>query len=322
MGVHTVVVTGSSGMIGTALCERLVDSGYDVVGVDREANRWSRRIDSLTIRCDLVDRNVLRRLPPSPDVVVHLAANARVYESVEDVSLAEENISTTAGILEYVRRNDARLLLASSREVYGNGSARPQPESKLAIDGCESPYAASKIAGEALVQAHVNSLGLRAAVLRFSNVYGRYDDTDRVIPTFIARALDNLELTIYGPDKLLDFTYLDDCIDGIVRTIERFDAACGRTMNIASGTGHSLQEVATAIVEHTDSASTVRTAESRPGEVERFEADIRLARDVLGYQPTYSLQDGLQRAIDFYRSHPALLDDLLTEGTMATAPER
>ena len=296
-----VLVTGSSGTIGTRLCERLLREGYHVTGVDRLPNRWNSQVDSLTIVGDLCHEETVGSLPDSPDAVVHLAANARVHNLVLDPLLACENVRSTFAALEFCRRNSIkRFLFASSREVYGNVNGMKRCEDETHVDTCESPYTASKFSGEALASAYERCYGIRCIVTRFSNVYGMYDASDRLIPLFIKRARQNRDLVVYGPNKILDFTHVDDTVEGIYRCIQRFDCLSEKTFNIATGRGTSITAVAEMIKERVGSASPIVLRDNRAGEVVQFVADVSAAREHLGYEPSVTIEEGLSKALAWY----------------------
>jgi UDP-glucose 4-epimerase len=310
MPPSSVVVTGSSGTVGTALVERLLDAGIAVTGLDTIPNQWSDRVDDVTVQADLREAAPRPKLPDDPDLVVHFAAHARVHRLVKNPTLARENFDMTFNILEYARDVGADVVFSSSREVYGNNNQLVYDETDTYIDECESPYTASKVGGEALVKSYQNCYDISSCILRFSNVYGRYDGSDRVVPLFIAQAHDDQDLTVYGDNKVLDFTYLDDCVDGVMRVITSFNKAKGTTFNIASGEGTSLLELAQAVTEQVPCDSTVHVEPDRTGEIARYVADISKAQKVLGYEPEHSLQSGLERTIEWYRERPALIDDI------------
>jgi len=138
--------------------------------------------------------------------------------------------------------------------------------------------------------------------LRFSNVYGRYDLSDRVLPVFIAQAMIDKDLTVFGGDKILDFTYIDDCVAGIRSAITNFHKAQATTFNIASGTGTSLVELAEAIVSELGAKSNIHVRSSRTGEIRRYVADIAKAEKVLGYRPKVDFETGMMRTIKWYTS--------------------
>jgi UDP-glucose 4-epimerase len=306
-----VLVTGSSGMIGTALVERLLAEGVDVRGVDRCPNRWSDAVDAVTDRIDLLDPDAEDRLPADANTVVHLAAHSRVRDLVEEPTDATENLQTLSTVLEYARRNDADLLFTSSREVYGDQGRTVYAESDAGVRDAKNPYGASKVGGEALVTSYGECYDLRTCTLRLSNVYGRYDNYNRVIPVFVALADRGEDLTVYGGDKLLDFLYLDDCVDALTCAMERIDAAQGEVMNVGSGRGHSLLHLAELIVDRVGADVAVTVDDDRSGEVDRFVADVDRAQRLLGFEPTHSLLEGLDETVAWYRNRPDLLDDIV-----------
>lgn len=277
--MNKILITGSSGTIGTRLAEYLLKQGHQVIGFDRKPNRWNQRIQDLTITGDLCQPEDKPHLPDTCDVVIHLAANARVYNLVVDPQLAFENIKSTFSILEYCRqKNIPQIIFASSREVYGNNLNQIQVDEKqIAIDSCESPYTASKISGEALVEAYRRCYGLKAIILRFSNVYGKYDLSDRIIPHYLRTALKGDNMVVYGLNKQLDFTYIDDTIQGISLCLERFKDVANQTFNIASGQGTPLVEVAQLIIDRLNSSSKVLVKDNRIGEILHYTADIQKA---------------------------------------------
>lgn len=297
-----LLVTGCSGTIGTRLCERLLEQGHEVIGLDWEPCKWSKRIESLRIDADLRDRKSIEKIPSGIDMVVHLAANARVYELVEHPERACDNFVTTFHALEYARNNDVKkFMFASSRETYGNIPAQAYEEHMAKIENCESPYTASKIGGEALVHSYEACYDIDYINFRFSNVYGMYDDSIRVVPLFIRQAKSNETMRVFGKDKCLDFTYIDDCVSGIIAGIEKFDEAKNDTYNLAYGNGTTLKYLAETVRELLESNSEIVMQDSRPGEVIRYIADISKAKRVLGYDPQTSFDEGIRKAVEWYK---------------------
>lgn len=307
----SVLVTGSSGTVGTALTSSLLNRGYDVTGVDVRPNPWLDAVEARTRVLDLTNEDASAALPDDVDIVIHLAANARVHKLVQNPELARENFNTTFNVLEYARDVGADFVFASSREVYGNSNQMIYEETDTYVDKCESPYTASKVGGEALVKSYENCYNMEACIVRFSNVYGKYDASNRVIPLFIAQANCGEDLTVYGDTKVLDFTYIDDCVSGILRVIKQFNKSAGTTFNIASGQGTSLVEVAEAVVDRIDSDVAITTEPNRTGEVGRYVADISKAKQVLDYDPTHSLYKGIDMTVDWYSHRGDLLDRVL-----------
>lgn len=298
-----ILVTGSSGTIGTALTIRLCELGYTVIPVDIRASIWDRAIDKRTIRFDLRKPIPTKRFGTCPDLVIHLAANARVHELVRHPEKGLENYLMTHNILEYARRVGCpRVLFSSSREVYGDiVGGKKRGERFVTPDLTLSPYTASKLGSEGLVHAYAACYGIAPVIVRFSNVYGRYDVSERVVPLSIYNALHNRDITVYGQEKQLDFTWIDDAISGVVRIVKRFEAVTGLTFNIASGKGERIVDLANAVIALTHSQSRVRLSTKRTGEIARFIADISLAKRKLGYRPKVNLQTGLKRTAAWYQ---------------------
>ncbi len=299
-----VVVTGSSGTIGTRLCEYLfTQKQFHIIPVDWKKNPWNNEINQRTVRVDL--RNsaaTFKKLPKQADQVIHLASNARVYDLVKEPKLACDNMLTTFNVLEYARHRAQGIIFASSREVYGGTSDYVHAEQKVDIRMCENSYAASKLAGEAMVWSYFRSYHLPFIIYRFANVYGMYDVSNRVIPFFLQKLSKNLPISIYGKDKLLDFTYIDDTIHGLTLGMNRFSKVCNNAYNIASGAGVRIVNLAHDLKNRLNSRSKISITDNRTGEMVRFVADIRLAKKRLGYRPLVTMRDGLDRSVEWYRS--------------------
>jgi len=282
----------------------LLTEGYSVTGADIRPNPWSRKINELTIIADLCKTSDLEELPVDIDMVIHLAANARVYDLVLHPEQARENFEMLFNILEFCRKNTiSGFLFSSSREVYGNSDNGTYSENDADIRNCENPYAASKIGGEALVYSYHQCYGIDFIITRFSNVYGMYDTSDRVIPLFIQRTRDDQDLIIYGKDKRLDFSFIDDTVAGIIRCIVKFTAVKNTTFNISSGRSVSILDVAYLVRKAMNGKNAIIIGENRAGEVMRSEVDISKAEELLGFVPEVSIEEGIERSIIWYREH-------------------
>lgn len=301
MSIKKILVTGSSGTVGTRLCEKLLEENYEIVGVDLNPNKWNDRINELTIIGDLRSKQTFENLPEDVDLMIHLAANARVYNLVIDPSLARDNFEMLFNTLEFCRKdNIKKFIFASSREVYGNSRQIIHTENEAYVRNCESPYTASKIGGEALVHAYQQCYGINFIITRFSNVYGMYDDSDRVIPLFIKLTKKNEDLIVYGKEKLLDFTYIDDTISGVLKCVENFDQVKNDVFNIASGEALSIIEVAQLIQKYTNNKNKIIIKENRTGEVVKFIADISKITQKLSYEPKTTIGEGIEKSIEWY----------------------
>lgn len=310
-----VLITGSSGQIGTNLALRLLQEGVKVFGVDRRPNSWTDKfpyaLQDLSARFVNFQGGIGGVSYPSDiRLVVHLAANAKVHQLVEEPWRAFDNIALTFNVLEFCRQSRVPIILASSREVYGDVHRYLTDESQTHLDYTESTYSASKIAGEALVYAYAKCYNLFYLVFRFSNVYGRYDNDlermERVIPLFIKKISRGEPVTIFGKEKILDFTYVDDCVQGLRLGIEKLlsGAVRNETINLAYGEGHTILEAAQHIAEELGRRPEFLVAPARVGEVTHYVADISKARRLLGYQPLVDLREGIRRAIAWSRAWP------------------
>jgi len=301
----TILLTGSSGTVGTALAQELVSRGYDVIPLDVKHSLWDEEIDRKTVFHDLrkpLPRQLLRRRK-KPDMIIHFAANARVHDLVARPRLACDNYLMTYNLLEYARQEKiTRILFSSSREVYGEsrvGERRKEDDTSLIK--IKAPYTASKFGSEALLHAYHECYGIKPVIVRLSNVYGRYDISERVIPLFIYCAVRNRDLIVFGKEKKLDFTYIDDCVDGLIQIVKRFDRVAGLTFNLSRGVGERIIDLAKMIVSHLDSGSKIKIGTKRVGEISSFVGNISLARTMLGYSPKVTLKEGLPINIEWHR---------------------
>ena len=294
------VVTGGCGFIGTNLVHTLVESGHQVKVMDWDPKNSSIVGVSITdIRDPLV-----HTLVQGADVVVHLAAESGVQPSVENPKLTDSiNVRGTLNMLEAcVDAGVKRFILASSGTVLGNADP---PFNEDMITQPTSPYGASKLAGEAYCNAFYHSYGLETVVLRFSNIYGPYAwHKNNLFVEFIKAATKEKPLYVYGDGyKTRDFLYVKDLVDAIILASTKPDIG-GEIFQIASGEettildfismmgGISLEEIAQE-VEYTHEPP-------RPGEAQRSYADISKARSMLGFEPTYSLYNGMTETFRWY----------------------
>jgi UDP-glucuronate 4-epimerase len=315
-----ILLTGSSGQIGTNLALRLVEEGHWVFGVDKRPNPWTREFE--TLLQDLAGhyppyRGGMNGVEwPEVDLVVHLAAHAKVHQLVRQPQRALENVMMTFNMLEYCRALELPFVFSSTREVYGDVHRFDgYGEATADFAYTESPYSASKIGSEALIYAYAKCYDLRYLVFRFSNVYGRFDNDlermERVLPLFMHQLSRNEPITVYGGEsKVLDFTYVEDCVDGIVRGIERLAArkVQNETINLAFGQGNTLVTAAELIGAELGVRPEITYKPSLRGEVTHYVADISKAHDLLDWQPETPLETGIPHAVRWFRewraTHP------------------
>ena len=302
-----VLITGSSGQIGTNVGLALLERGDRVLGIDKRDNTWTDKIE--TIKIDLAAASP-EELPANRkfDVVLHLAANAKVFELVEHPDRAMDNIKSLFTALDYCRQNECPIVFASSREVYGDIHRHVTEEASADFVVAESPYSASKIAGEALIYSYGQCYQLPYLVFRFSNVYGRYDNDidrlERVIPLFIDRIERGESIIVYGKEKVLDFTYVDDAVSGILAGIDALveRRVVGQTINLAYGHGSTLVDMVNIVSLALGKKPQVTYEPTRAGEVTRYVADITKARELLGYNPETPVSAGLIKAVEWGRA--------------------
>lgn len=314
-----VLITGSSGQIGTNLALRLLAEGHDVFGVDKRLNSWTDDfrylLQDLSGHYATMENGIGGVEYPASDVVVHLAAHAKVHQLVREPARALENMTMTFNVLEYCRQTKTPIIFSSSREVYGDVHRFQTEEASADFAYAESTYSASKIAGEALIYSYARCYGLPYIVFRFSNVYGRYDNDlgrmIRVIPLFTHRITRGEPITVFGGnDKVLDFTYVDDCVEGIMRGIGGLTggSVTNETINLAYGQGNTLVRVAELIGEATGKDPDITLAPPLLGEVTRYVADIGRARGLLDWEPSVPLDVGVARSVAWFEewraSHP------------------
>ena len=313
-----VLITGSSGQIGTNLALRLQADGHSVFGVDKRRNTWVDDhswylLQDLAGHYPAYPGGIGGVEYPQVDLVVHLAAHAKVHQLVAQPHRALENVVMTYNVLELARQQHLPIVFASSREVYGDIHRFEEYDESIAdFAYTESTYSASKISGEAFVYSFARCYGLTYMVFRFSNVYGRYDNDlqrmVRVIPLFTHQISRGEEITVFGGDeKTLDFTYIDDCVDGIARGVAALDEGrvVNETVNLASGQGNTLIRAAELIGGELGVKPEMLLAPSLLGEVTRYVADISKAKELLGWQPQTPLEVGIPRAVRWFKEHRA-----------------
>jgi UDP-glucose 4-epimerase len=283
------LVTGGAGFIGSHLVDALLARGEDSVIVldNLRRGRWEH-LDAhegddrlLRIEADIRDADTVAVACEGVDVVVHLAAQSNVLGASQNVHYsAETNVVGTVNVLAgALDAGVRRVVFTSSREVYGDPETLPVREDQALAP--KNNYGASKTAGEAYCQAF-RQRGLDIAVLRLANVYGSRD-TERVIPLWLDRAARGLDLEVYGGRQVLDFIWVDVVVEALLRAAEI--EALPDPVNVGSGTGTAITDLAGRIIAVTETSSSVALLPAREEEVVRFVADTTRMRTVLGLTP-------------------------------------
>lgn len=312
---QTVLVTGGGGFIGSRLCERLVQSDATVRAFVRYTSRAEIGLlrflepDILKkveiIRGDLRDFSAVEQASRGVDIVFHLGALISIpYSYVHPVETVQTNVLGTLNILEACRKSGAKLVHTSTSEVYGTALRVPIDEDHP-LQG-QSPYSASKIGADKLVESYFRSFGLPTVTVRPFNTYGPGQSTRAVIPTIITQALAGGVVRLGNLDAIRDFTYLDDTVEGFLLTAQA-DTWNGETYNLGSGEEISIGAIAALIFRLMGKQAEIQLEKSRlrpeKSEVLRLISDNRKAKLELGWQPTVGMEEGLQRTIRWIGEH-------------------
>ena len=312
---QTVLVTGGGGFIGSRLCERLVQSDANVRAFVRYTSRAEIGLlrflepDILKkveiIRGDLRDFSAVAQAFRGVDIVFHLGALISIpYSYVHPVETVQTNVLGTLNILEACRKSGAKLVHTSTSEVYGTALRVPIDEDHP-LQG-QSPYSASKIGADKLVESYFRSFGLPTVTVRPFNTYGPGQSTRAVIPTIVTQALAGGVVRLGNLDAIRDFTYLDDTVEGFLLTAQA-DTWNGETYNLGSGEEISIGAIAALIFRLMGKQAEIQLEKSRlrpeKSEVLRLISDNRKAKLELGWQPTVGMEEGLQRTIRWIGEH-------------------
>ena len=317
---RSVLVTGGAGFIGSELVRQLVELGHRVVAVDSLVNGRREHLQGLPQdRCRLVvadvrDRTAVQPLLGAADVVFHLACLGVRHSIHSPRENHEVNATATLELVEAARHLSVpRFVYVSSSEVYGTASRVPMAE-----DQPTSPttvYGASKLAGECYALAAWRTHGYPVVVVRPFNTYGprshHEGDSGEVIPKFMLRALAGQPLVLFGDGaQTRDFTFVADTARGILGAGFAPDVV-GEVINLGNGRETAIGDLAREVGRIVERDVRIEYAAPRPGDVGRLLADVGKARERLGFQPSYSLQDGLRALRGWYESQPETPQALL-----------
>ena len=311
----TVLVSGGAGFIGSHLIDKLLSMKERVICFDSFDNLYNPALKWKNIAHNvkkdnfrLISGSVTEPLSLENafkcwkiDAVVHLAAQAGVRASVQNPALhSNVNVTGTVNVLEMCQKNGIKkFVFASSSSVYGNTPTVPWKETEIASEPL-CPYAASKRAGELICYTYHYLHGFDIACIRPFTVYGPRQRTDMAIPLFTRLISNSAEITLHGGEEVRrDFTYVDDAVDGIVKILSKEHGY--EIYNLASGKTVVLNDLVFAIENRLDKKADIKHAPLMTGEATVTCADITKARERLGYEPKYSISDGLDKYIEWYK---------------------
>ena len=298
------LVTGGAGFIGSNIVEALVAAGDRVRVLDDLSNGLARNLEPFgdaveLVRGDIRDPDTVRGAVEGARVVLHLAALGSVQRSVDDPATSNAvNVAGTLNVLDAARRADVeRVVFSSSSSVYGDNPALPKHEGLTPSP--ISPYAVSKLAGEAYAHAFHHVYGLDTVCLRYFNVFGPRQRPDSpyaaVIPLFMGWAAEGRPLVINGDgEQSRDFTYVQNVVHANLAAA-RAEGAGGAVFNVACGERYSLLDIIAALEDITGRQLEREHREPRVGDVRHSEADVSAAEHALGYRVEVSFREGLER---------------------------
>ncbi|MGI8942568.1 MAG: NAD-dependent epimerase/dehydratase family protein [Actinomycetota bacterium] len=308
------LVTGAAGFIGSRLCARLVADGHEVVGFDNLSDGSMSNLAGVEgvefHERDLRDEDALNKAASGCEVIFHQAAMRSVPRSMAmPGDTTDVNVRGTLNVLLAAQRNSARVVSASSSSVYGEQSEYPLHEGLRPSP--QSPYAASKLAGEVYCQTWGKAFGVPTISLRYFNVYGPAQDPSSeyatVMPKFVLACLTGERPTIHGTgEQARDFTYIDDAVEGNLLAARAAEANPGAVLNIGGGRQPtSVNELLAIIAELTGTQPEPLHADPRPGDVWLTDADVSLAQRAIGYEPKVDIREGLRRSVEWFTQHYA-----------------
>lgn len=316
------VITGVAGFVGSTLCDRLLQLGHEVVGIDCFTEYYSRAIKERNIlkarshpKFSMVEANLLTadlpKLLDGASWVFHQAAQAGVRRSWGSYfeTYTNCNVLATQRLLEHCRgvKSIERIVYASSSSVYGNAESYPTREDLTPRP--VSPYGVTKLAAEHLACLYASEFGLPTVSLRYFTVYGPRQRPDMAFNRFVSDALRGKELTVFGDgEQSRDFTFIDDIVTANILAAGKGEP--GGVYNLGGGTQATVNQVLE-IIRRNLGEVKVRYLERQAGDARHTSADTTRAREVLGFRPTVGLAEGIGREIEWLKECQAegLLSD-------------
>jgi UDP-glucuronate decarboxylase len=314
-----IIVTGGAGFLGSHLCERLVQQGHEVLCVDNFYTGIKKNVAHLLddAHFELYRHDITFPMYLETDAIYNLACPASpIHYQHDPVQTTKVNVHGSINMLGLAKRLGAKILQASTSEVYGNPTVHPQPErytgsvNPIGIRAC---YDEGKRCAETLFFDYHRQHGVRIKVARIFNTYGprMHPNDGRVVSNFIVQSLRDEAITLYGEgSQTRSFCYVEDLVDGLIRFMNSADDLTG-PINFGNPGEVSMRELAETIRELTGSHSKIVFKPLPADDPQRREPDITLAKQRLGWSPQVPLREGLKRTIAYF-------DTLLREGSPAS----
>jgi nucleoside-diphosphate-sugar epimerase len=311
--MQKVLVTGGAGFIGSHLCDFLIDKNYKVICLDNLLTGSKENIEHLlgNPNFEFVEADVTKLISSSLldiSYIFHLASPASPidYQNYPEETLLANSMGTLC-ILELAKKAGAKVLVTSTSEVYGNPLEHPQKETyfgNVNTFGPRSCYDESKRFAEAATYVYLKKYGIDARIIRIFNTYGprMQKDDGRVVSNFINQCLENAPITIYGVGKQTrSFCYISDMVDGIYKAMFS-DNTKGEVFNLGNPDEFTMMELAEKVKNITGSKSEIVYKPLPPDDPKQRQPDITKAKKVLGWEPKVSLDEGLQKTIEYYKN--------------------
>jgi UDP-glucuronate decarboxylase len=310
--MERILVTGGAGFLGSHLCERLLAQGHDVLCVDNFFTGTKANIAHLMTqpRFELIRHDVTFPLYVEVDKIYNLACPASpIHYQFDPVQTTKASVHGAINMLGLAKRVRAKILQASTSEVYGDPEVHPQKESywgRVNPIGLRSCYDEGKRCAETLFFDYWRQHKLRIKVVRIFNTYGprMHPNDGRVVSNFIIQALRGDEITVYGEGtQTRSFCYVDDLIEAILRTMNTPDEFTG-PINIGNPVEFTMIQLAELVIRLTRSKSKLVFKPLPSDDPRQRQPDISLAREILGWSPTTALEQGLERTIRYFKDRP------------------
>lgn len=305
-----ILVSGGAGFIGSHLCTRLVNEGHDVICLDNFFTGSKDNIKHLmgNHHFEVVRHDATYPYSAEVDEIYNLACPASpIHYQHDPIQTAKTSVMGAINMLGLAMRLDAKILQASTSEVYGDPIVHPQPESywgNVNPVGYRSCYDEGKRCAETLFMDYHRQNNVRVKIIRIFNTYGprMLPNDGRVVSNFILQALNNEDITIYGDGKQTrSFQYIDDLIEGMIRMMNTEDEFTG-PINLGNPNEFPVLELAERIISMTGSSSKIVFKSLPDDDPKQRQPDITLAKEKLGWQPTVELEEGLKRMIEYFKN--------------------